>query len=137
MPPSYTKLPTLRVLSTLLAATLLTVFAAWSPSTMAEAKGKKRRATSRSRGASGKQISASNRFSKRHGNRGRYASSLGEEDFFVTPTAYPLAPDRIEVIEYGAPPTPELTRQLIPPPPRNPTTIDPDDALLSPSPRRK
>jgi hypothetical protein len=129
MPPRHTKLPTL------LAAVLLTVCVAWPFSIGAQAKGRKGRAASRSRGASGKQLSSSGHLSKRHG-RGRHSNNFAEDDVAVVPANYAVGPDRIEVIEYGTAPTPELARQLNPPPPRNPIETD-TDSPSSPSPRRK
>lgn len=131
MPPRYPKLPTLLVVA------LLTVCVAWPFSTTAEAKGRKGKAASRSRGVSAKQLSFSKRFSKKHGHRGRSSNSFVEEDVAAVPANYSVAPDRIEVIEYGATPTPELARQLNPPPPRNPIEIDPADPLSAPTSRRK
>src|SRR5262245_30139534 len=125
MPPRYPMLPTL------LAAVLFTVCVAWPFSIHAEAKGRKSRATSRSRGASGKQLSSSKHSSKRRGHRGRYSNSFAEDDVAAVPANYAVGPDRIEVIEYGTAPTPELARQLNPPVPRNPIETD-TDPLSSP-----
>src|SRR5262249_19401907 len=129
MPPRYPKLPTLLVVA------LLTAFVAFPFPPRVEAKGKKGRGASRSRDRSRKQISSSGRSSKKHERRGRYSNSFLDNDTADPPTSYPVAPDRIEVIEYGAAPSPELARQLNPPPPRSqPATDDPDSSVTT---RRK
>jgi hypothetical protein len=103
----------------LLHAVILIIFVAWPFSARVEAKGKKGQSASRSR--SSKQSSA------RRGSR-RSNRAANESEVAVIPEAYPIAPDRIEVIESGSALTPELSRYLYLPPPRNQPPQEAPDA---------
>jgi len=115
MLPRYPKLPTL------LSAVLLITCAVWPFSTPVEAKGKKGRQASRKQIRSSRS-KASGRSSARH--RRRHSNNVAEDNVAVIPASYPLAPDRIEVIEHGSDSPPDLTRYLNPPPPRSQTPQD-------------
>jgi len=109
---------------TLLTAALFIIFVAWPFSARVEAKGRKGKSVSRSK--------SSNRSfakrGKRRSNKG--ARSLLEDNVAVIPDNYPIAPDRIEVIENGSASSPDLARYLkLPPPsprpPQDPSETDP------------
>jgi hypothetical protein len=109
---------------TLLTAVLLFIFAAWPFSARVEAKGRKGKSVSRSK--------SSNRYSAKRGKRrsNKGARSLLEDNVAVIPDHYPIAPDRIEVIESGSASSPDVARYLkLPPPsprpPQDPSEIDP------------
>jgi putative peptidoglycan binding protein len=107
---------------TLLTAVLLIISVAWPFSARVEAKGRKGKSASRSK--SHKRSSA--RRGKRHSNKG----ALIEDKVALIPDTYPIAPDRIEVIESGSAPSPDLKRYLnLPPPspqtPKNSSENDP------------
>jgi hypothetical protein len=121
----------------LLSVVLLTICVAAPFSALAGAKGRRTKTFSRSR----KQIGASHfqdsrRSISRH--RGRHASRFAEDEpAAAVPSSYPIAPDRIEVIESGTTPSPELARFLNPLPPRVQPAQDASDSDLSVSARRK
>jgi len=91
---------------TLLIAVILTVSVAWPFSAHVEAKGKKGKHGARSRSSN----RSSAKRGKRHSNKG--ASALLEDNVAVIPDTYPIAPDRIEVIESGSAASPDLARYL-------------------------
>jgi hypothetical protein len=96
---------------TLLIAVLLTVCVAWPFSAHVEAKGRK-----------GKQGARSKSSKRSHAKRGKRRSSkaaaaLLEDDVAAIPSTYPIAPDRVEVIESGSASSPDLARYLNLPPP--------------------
>lgn len=103
----------------LLIAILLVFFVAWRFSAPAEAKGRKGRSASRSK--------SSKRLSAKRGQR-RSNKVAADRELAVIPETYPIAPDRIEVIEGGAASAPELSRYLNPPPPRTQQRQDSSDA---------
>lgn len=110
MPSRYPTLPKL------LAVAFLTICVAWPFSAPVEAKGKKGKSASRSR----KQVnSARSRSSRRYSakRKGRRSRNRSEYDVVAVPASYPIAPDRIEVIESGSEPSSDLKRYLNPPPP--------------------
>jgi hypothetical protein len=104
---------------TLTTAILLIIFVAWPFSAPAEAKGRKGRSVSRSK--------SSKRSSARRGQR-RSNKGAADREVAVIPETYPIAPDRIEVIESGTASAPELSRYLNPPPPRTQPRQDPLDS---------
>jgi hypothetical protein len=103
----------------LLTAVILIIFFAWPFSVRVEAKGRKSQYASRSK--SSKRTSA--RRAPRRSNR-----AANESEVAAIPETYPIAPDRIEVIESGAAPTPELSRYLSLPPPRSQPPQEAPDA---------
>jgi len=115
MPPRTPKLPTL------LAVTLLIICVAWPFSAPVEAKGRKGKSASRKKVSSSRSKS-SGRSSARRGKR--RSNNVAEDDLAAIPASYPLAPDRIEVIESGSDSPPDLTRYLNPPLPRSQTPQD-------------
>jgi len=123
MPPRYPKLPTL------LAAVLLTTCAVWPFSASVEAKGKKGRQASRKQISSSRSKASGRRSSARH--RKRRSNNVAEDNVAVIPASYPIAPDRIEVIESGADSPPDLKQYLNPPLPSAQTPQDPSDPDLS------
>ena len=78
----------------LLTAVILIISVAWPFSARVEAKGRKGKSASRSK--SSKRSIAKR--GKRHSNRG----ALLADNVAVIPDTYPIAPDRIEVIESGS-----------------------------------
>src|SRR5262245_46174453 len=125
MPLRYPTLPTL------LAAVLLIVCVAWPFSAPVEANGKKGREASRSRKQISSSRSGSSRRSSKTSSARRRGRHLAEDAPVVVPASYPVAPDRIEVIESGAESSPELKRYLNPPLPRTQTLQDSSDNDLS------
>jgi hypothetical protein len=104
---------------TMLTAVILIIFVAWPFSTHVEAKGRKSKSASRSK--------SSKRYSAKRGQR--RSNQVADENYVaVIPEHYPIAPDRIEVIENGAASTPEVSRYLYLPPPRNQPPQDAPDA---------
>src|SRR5262252_6524062 len=103
---------------TLLTAVLLTICVAWSSPSHVEAKG--RRGKSASHSKSSKRSFAKR--GKRHSDKG--ASALLEDKVAAIPETYPIAPDRIEVIEGGSASSPEVARYLNLPPPSPQTPRD-------------
>ena len=106
----------------LLTAVLLIIFVAWPFSARVEAKGRKGKSASRSK--------SSNRYSAKRGKRHSNRGALLEDTVAVIPENYPIAPDRIEVIESGSASSPDVARYLyLPPPspqkPQDPSEIDP------------
>src|SRR5262245_16108281 len=101
---------------TLLTAVFLIIFVAWPFSARVEAKGRKGKPGARSK-SSGR---SSAKRGKRRSNKG--ASALLEDNVAVIPEHYPIAPDRIEVIEGGSASSPDVARYLYlsPPAPRKP-----------------
>jgi Putative peptidoglycan binding domain len=109
---------------TLLTAVFFIIFVAWPFSARVEAKGRKGKSVSRSK--------SSKRSSAKRGNRrsNKGARSLLEDNVAVIPDHYPIAPDRIEVIESGSASSPDVARYLnLPPPsprpPQDPSETDP------------
>ena len=109
---------------TLLTAVFLIIFVTLPFSARVEAKGRKGKSASRSK--------SSNRYSTKRGKRrsNKGASALLEDNVAVIPETYPIAPDRIEVIESGAASSPDVARYLnLPPPspqkPQDPSETDP------------
>jgi len=106
---------------TLLTAVLLIIFVAWPFSARVEAKGRK--------GKPGARSKSSNRSyakrGKRRSNKG--ATSLLEDNVAVIPEHYPIAPDRIEVIESGSASSPDVARYLYLPPPSSQKPQDPSE----------
>jgi hypothetical protein len=109
---------------TLLTAVLLIIFVAWPFSARVEAKGRKGISASRSK--------SSNRSSAKRGKRrsNKRTSALLEDSVAVIPEHYPIAPDRIEVIEGGSASSKDVARYLyLPPPspqkPQDPSETDP------------
>jgi hypothetical protein len=100
----------------LLTAFLLIISAAWPFSARVEAKGRKGKSASRSK--SSKRSTAKR--GKRRSNRGAPL----EDTVAVIPDTYPIAPDRIEVIESGSAPSPDLARHLSLPRPSPQTPKD-------------
>jgi hypothetical protein len=88
-----------------------------------EAKEKKGKSASRSK--------SSTRYSAKKGKR-RSKNGAGDEVARI-PANYPIAPDRIEVIENGENSSPDLSRNLNPPPPRfqAPQTVTEPDQSAS------
>ena len=103
----------------LLTAVILIIFFPCPFSVRVEAKGRKSQSASRSK--SSKRTSA-RRF-QRHSNR-----AANESEVEAIPENYPIAPDRIEVIESSAAPTSELSRYLYLPPPRSQPPQEAPDA---------
>jgi Putative peptidoglycan binding domain len=106
---------------TLLTAVLLVISVAWPFSARVEAKGRKGKSASRSK--------SSKRSSARRGKRHSKKGALLEDNVAVIPDTYPIAPDRIEVIENGSAPSPAVTRYLYlpPPPPQTPKNSSEND----------
>ena|SRR5215475_3085427 len=105
----------------LLAVALIIISVAWPFSVPVEAKEKKGKSASRSK--SSKRSSAKSK--KRRSKNG------ADDDIARIPANYPIAPDKIEVIENGENSSPDLSRNLNPPPPRSQapkTTSDPDQS---------
>jgi Putative peptidoglycan binding domain len=94
---------------TLIIAVLIIICGAWSFYGHVEAKGRKGKSASRSK--------SFKRSSAKRGKRRpkRVARSLPEDNVAVIPSTYPIAPDRIEVIESGSASSPDLARHLNPP----------------------
>jgi Putative peptidoglycan binding domain len=118
MPPRYPLLPTLLVVA------FLIVCAAGPFSVTVEAKEKKGKSASRSK--------PSKRSTAKRGKR--RSNRNAEDNLAAIPESYPIAPDRIEVIESGAESAPDLSRHLNPPSPRSNTPQTSD--IVVPS-RRK
>jgi hypothetical protein len=108
---------------TLLTAVLLIISVAWPFSARVEAKGRKGKSASRSKSSK----RSFGKRGKRHSNRG----ALLEDNVAVIPDTYPIAPDRIEVIESGSAPSPNLARYLSlpPPPPQKPQNSSENDPV--------
>jgi hypothetical protein len=106
---------------TILSAVFLILSVAWPSSARVEAKGRKGKSTSRSK--SSKRSIAKR--GKRHSKKG--AAALLEDNVAVIPETYPIAPDRIEVIESGSAPSSDLARYLSLPPPSPQKPQDPSD----------
>jgi hypothetical protein len=108
----------------MLTAVILIFSIAWPFSARVEAKGRKGKFASRSKSSKRSIAKRGNRHSKKG------ATALLEDNVAVIPERYPIAPDRIEVIESGSAPSPDLARYLsLPPPsprpPQDPSEIDP------------
>lgn len=109
---------------TLVTAVLLIICVAWPFSFQVEAKGRKGKPGARSK--SSKRSTAKR--GRRHSNRAVADNVAG------IPESYPIARDRIEVIETGSPSSPDLGRYLNPPlpsPQRPPDSSETD--LRSPT----
>ena len=108
----------------LFTAVLLIIYVACPFSVDVEAKGRKGKSASRSK--SSKRSSAKR--ARRHTNRAR------TDNVADIPKSYPIARDRIEVIESGSASSPDLARSLNPPlpPPRTPRDSSETD-LRSPT----
>src|SRR6266511_5717763 len=109
---------------TLWTAVFLIIFVAWPFSARVEAKGRKGKSASRSKSSNRSYAKRG----KRRSNKG--ARSLLEDNVAVIPDNYPIAPDRIEVIESGSASSPDVARYLnLPPPsprpPQDPSETDP------------
>ena len=107
--------------ATLLAVALFIACVAWPFSAPVEAKKKKGKSASRSK--SSKKSSAKSK--KRRSKNG------ADDDITRIPANYPIAPDRIEVIENGENSSSETSRQLNPPVQRATTpqtTPDPEQS---------
>jgi Putative peptidoglycan binding domain len=102
----------------LLTAVLLIIFVAWPFSAHAGAKGRKGKSASRSK--------SSKRSSARRGKR-RSNKVAANRDVAAIPENYPIAPDKIEVIENGSDSAIDLSRRLKPPPPRSQKSQDSSD----------
>jgi Putative peptidoglycan binding domain len=116
---------------TLIIAVLLITCGALSFSANVEAKGRKGKSASRSK--------SSKRSSAKRGKRrsNRVARSLVEDNVAVIPSTYPIAPDRIEVIEDGSASSPDLARHLNPPSPSSQTLRDSSETDPASLTRRK
>lgn len=111
---------------TLLIAVLLIIYVAWPFSANVEAKGRKGRSASRSK--SSKRSSAMR-------NKRRSNKVANNDNVAVIPETYPIAPDRIEVIEGESASSPEVARYLKLPSPQTPQiSSDTDPNILT---RRK
>jgi hypothetical protein len=88
----------------LLTAFLLIISVAWPFSASVEAKGRKGKSASRSK--------SSKRSTAKRGKRRSNRRAPLEDTVAVIPDTYPIAPDRIEVIESGSAPSPDLARHL-------------------------
>ncbi len=122
------------------AVAFLIVCVAWPFSSIVEAKskkGRKSKAVSRSSGGSRKQLSSSRRSSKKLRQRARNQNRFSEDHVAVIPESSPELPDRIEVIEYGSDPPPDLARHLNPPQPRGHTPDISPESIPTVVPRRK
>ncbi|MGH9768281.1 MAG: peptidoglycan-binding domain-containing protein [Blastocatellia bacterium] len=128
MPPRYPKLPTLFVVA------LFTICVAWPFSAPVEAKGKKGKSASRKKAGSSRS-KASGRSSAKRGRR--RSNNAAQDNATVIPASYPIAPDRIEVIESGEASSPDLARHLNPPLPRSQSSQSASDPDLSVPTRRK
>lgn len=94
---------------TLLTAVLLIICVSWPVSVHVEAKGRKGKSASRSK-------SSKRSFARRGKRRSKkVAPELPEDKVAVIPGTYPIAPDRIEVVESGSASSPDLARHLNPP----------------------
>jgi hypothetical protein len=108
---------------TLLTTVLLIIFVAWPFSAPAEAKVKKGKSASRSK--------SSKRSTAKRGQR-RSNKAANDREVAVIPENYPLAPDRIEVIESDADSAVEVSRNLKPPRSQKPQdSSDADSTLLT------
>jgi len=107
----------------LLTAVFLTICVAWPFPVHVEAKGRKGKSASRSK--SSKRSYAKR--GKRRSNKG--VSARLEDKVAVIPENYPIAPDRIEVIESGSASSHEVARylRLPPPPPQRPQDSSEND----------
>ncbi|MCI0388303.1 MAG: peptidoglycan-binding protein [Acidobacteria bacterium] len=121
MPPRYPKL------TAMLAIALLIIGVAWPFSAPVEAKGKKGKSASRSKSSKRSSTKSKKRRSK----------NVAEDQLAAIPANYPIAPDRIEVIENGEASSPDLSRHLNPPLPRSQSPQTPSDPDLGASKRRK
>jgi Putative peptidoglycan binding domain len=113
---------------TLLTAVLFIICIAWPFSAHVEAKGRKGKSASRSKSSKRSSARRSHRRSR------KAARAQAENEVAVIPGNYPIAPDRIEVIESGSASAPKLSRYLNPPlpPSRAPReTADADPTLLT------
>jgi hypothetical protein len=121
----------------MLLAVALLIFCVSSPfSAYAEARGRRSKAVSRShRQIAASHLQASRKSLSRH--KGRHGSRIEEDEPVMAPASYPIAPDRIEVIEAGTTPSPELARYLNPLPPRVQPQQDASDTDSSAPARRK
>jgi hypothetical protein len=121
------------MLPKLLAVAFLTICVTWPLSAPVEAKGKKGKTVSRSR----KQINSSRSRSSRRSTakrKGRRSRNSVEYDVVAIPASYPIAPDRIEVIESGSEASSDLKRYLNPPPP---PPQSPQDLAITPTRRSR
>jgi hypothetical protein len=107
----------------------------WPFSAPVEAQGKKGKSVSRSKGKSVRSAKSS----KRGKRSRRYASNrFSEADLAITPANYPVVPDRIEVLEYGAPESSDLGRRSNSSTPRSQTSSSSSEAeLAATAPRRR
>ncbi len=112
-------------LPALLAVALLISCIAWPFSASVEAKGKKNKSAS---------LSKSKRFSAKNKKR---RSKKGAEDYATIPANYPIAPDRIEVIENGEATSPDVSRHLNLPSPRSQSTGTPSETPDISAPKRR
>ncbi len=106
MPSRYSQL------QALLAVAFLVICVAWPFSPPVEAKEKKGKSASR-QSSSGQISKSKGRSSAKRGKR--RSNNDVEDNRFAIPTSYPIAPDRVEVIESGTASSPDLARQLNPP----------------------
>lgn len=113
---------------TLLTAVLLIICVAWPFSAPVEAKGRK--------GKPGARSKSSKRSSAKRGKRrlNRVARSPIENNIVAIPGTYPIAPDRIEVIESESASSSDLARFLNPPLPlRQTSQASPETEPRSPT----
>ncbi len=113
---------------TLLTAVLLTIFFACPFPASVEAKERNGKSASRSKSSKRSSISAAKR------DKRRSKKTMRDSDVAAIPADYPIAPDRIEVIESGSASSPDLARFLNPPLPSPQTPQDsPETELRSPT----
>ena len=107
----------------LLTAIILIISVAWPFSARVEAKGRKGKSASRSK--------SSKRSTAKRGKRRSNRRAPLEDSVAVIPDTYPIAPDRIEVIESGSAPSPDLARHLsLPrPSPQTPKDLSANDPV--------
>lgn len=125
-----------------LLTSMLFVALIWSiavlPAAAKGKKGKSKAVASRTKGKSGKQArSANGRLSRRElarrGKRGRSRVASDETIDNGLAANHPVVPDRIEVLEYGATNSSDLSRWLNPPPPSIPSNNGTTTDTLAPS----
>lgn len=131
MPSRYPTLPTL------LAVVFLIICVAWPFSAPVEAKDKKGRAASRKQISSSRSKSSNRKGRSSARRKGHRSKNFAEYEMAAVPASYPVAPDRIEVIESGAESSSELKRYLNPPLPRTQTQQDSSEPETSVPVRRK
>lgn len=123
----------------LCAAAILIICVMWPFSAPVEAQARKGKSVSRSKGKSVRSAKSSKRSAKRRKSGRRYASNrFSEDELAITPANYPVVPDRVEVLEYGAPESSDLGRRSNPSAPRSQTAPNSSEAELSATaPRRR